>query len=104
LGYLKEDDRAIGFVIERLEGHHASISDFAAFETIVKESHGLGILHGDLNRHNFIAKDGKALLVDFETARKCDDKEALRAELEALKGKLLDESRTGGVVQVVDTS
>jgi hypothetical protein len=53
LGHLTEDGRVIGFLIEYVEGHHATISDLPACKVTVGRLHGLGILHRDLNKHNF---------------------------------------------------
>jgi len=58
----------------------------------------LGILHRDLNKHNFLISDGGAVLIDFETAERSDDSEAMEAELRGLEEKLLDESGIGGVI------
>jgi len=60
LGYLTEESWVIGFVIEHMEGRHATISDLPACEAIVGKLHGLGIVHGDLNKHNFLTSDKQA--------------------------------------------
>ncbi|KAL5347507.1 hypothetical protein ACLOAV_007819 [Pseudogymnoascus australis] len=98
LGYLTEEGRVIGFLVEYVEGHHPSISDLPACEAIVKRLHGLGILHGDLNKHNFFISERGAILIDFETAKQSDDTEGMGREVEGLEGQLLDVSGTGGVV------
>ncbi|MCJ1284977.1 hypothetical protein MMC26_004314 [Xylographa opegraphella] len=97
LGYLKEDGRAIGFLIEYIEGHHATISDLPACQDIVRKLHGLGILHGDLNKHNFLISERGAVLIDFETAKRSENGEIMEKELEGLEEQLLDESGIGGV-------
>ena len=98
LGYLTEDGRVIGFLIECVEGCHATISDLPACRAFVQELHGLGILHGDLNKHNFLVPERGVMMVDFETAKKSEDSEAMEKELMGLEGQLLDESGNGGVV------
>jgi predicted Ser/Thr protein kinase len=98
LGYLTEEDRVIGFLMEYVEGRHATISDLPACETLVRRLHGLGILHGDLNKHSFLVSDGRAVLIDFETAQRSEDSEAMEREMKSLEGQLLDESGIGGVV------
>jgi predicted Ser/Thr protein kinase len=97
LGHLTEEGRIIGFVLERVEGRHATISDLHACESLVTKMHGLGILHGDLNKYNFLITGKCAVLVDFETAQQSQDKKAIQKELEGLKQQLLDESGKGGV-------
>jgi predicted Ser/Thr protein kinase len=103
LGYLTEDGRVIGFLIEYVKGRHATISDRPACEVIARRLHGLGILHGDLNKHNFLITERDAVLIDYETAKQSDDSEAMQQELEGLEAQLLDESGTSGVVLEEDT-
>lgn len=98
LGYLTEEGRVIGFLIENIEGRHATISDLPACKAVVRQLHGLGILHKDLNKHNFLISEGGAVLIDFETAERSDDSEAMEAELRGLEEQLLDESGIGGVI------
>ena len=98
LGYLTEDGRVIGFLIEYVEGHHATISDLPACEAVVRRLHGLGVLHGDLNKHNFLISERGAILIDFETAKQSENNEVMEREVKGLKGQLLDESGNGGVV------
>ncbi|KFY26668.1 hypothetical protein V493_03939 [Pseudogymnoascus sp. VKM F-4281 (FW-2241)] len=98
LGYLTEEGRVIGFLIEYVEGHHATISDLSACEAIVERLHGLGVLHGDLNKHNFLISESRAILIDFETAKRSDNTDGMKREAEGLERQLLDESGTGGVV------
>ncbi len=43
-----------------MEGRRATISDLPACEAIVGKLHGLGIVHGDLNKHNFLTSDKQA--------------------------------------------
>jgi len=99
LGYLTEEGRIIGFLIEHVVGRHATIADLPACKTIVRRLHTLGILHGDLNKHNFlISETAGAVLIDFETATRPEDVQAMNKEIEGLEGQLLDESGNGGVV------
>lgn len=60
--------------------------------------HDLGILYGDLNKHNFLISDRGAILIDFKTAKRLENSEAMEREMEGLEGQLLDESGNGGVV------
>lgn len=94
---MTEEGRVIGFLIEYVEGRHATISDLPACEAIVRRLHGLGVLHGDLNKHNFLISESGAVLIDFETAKQSENSEAMEREVEGLKGQLLDESGNGGV-------
>jgi serine/threonine protein kinase len=98
LGYLTEEGRVIGFLIEHVEGRHATISDLPACEAVVRRLHRLHILHRDLNKHNFLISERGAVLIDFETAERSDDSEAMEAELRGLEEQLLDKSGNGGVI------
>tara|TARA_R110002060_G_scaffold50271_2_gene61078 strand:+ start:672 stop:875 length:204 start_codon:yes stop_codon:yes gene_type:complete len=59
----------------------------------------LGILHGDLNKHNFLISERGVVMIDVETAKKSKDGEAMEREPMGLEGHLLDESGNGGVVK-----
>lgn len=98
LGYLTEDGRVIGFLIEYIDGHHATSSDLPACKAIVRELHGLSIVHGDSNKHNFLISKKGAVLIDFETATRSDNGEAMEKEGKGLEGQLLDKSGNGGVI------
>ncbi len=98
LGYLTEEGRVIGFITERIEGRHAAVADLPACKAVVGQLHSLGILHKDLNKHNFLISDRGAVLIDFETAERSEDEEATKRELDGLEAQLPDESGIGGIV------
>ena len=63
----------MGFLIEKIDGGHGEIGDLAACQSIVKHPslHSLGIVHGDLNKYNFIVGPTRTtLIIDFENAIK----------------------------------
>ncbi len=96
LGYLTEENRVIGSLVEKIDGQHATVSDLPACETTVRKLHGLGILHGDLHRHNFLISEKRAFLIDFETAKQFVNREAMQREVESLESQLLDEPGIDG--------
>jgi hypothetical protein len=97
LGHLVEEGRVIGFLIESLVGsRHAEIGDLTVCQEALTRLHKLGIKHGDVNKFNFMIRGGHATLIDFECARKCDDKEELEEELRSLATQLVDNSGRGG--------
>jgi predicted Ser/Thr protein kinase len=97
LGHLVEDGRVIGFLMDRITStRHAGPDDLIACQQTLFRLHQLGIKHGDVNRFNFLIRGSTAVLIDFDTARKCADQESLRKECEALPGHLSDTSRRGG--------
>ncbi|KAJ5346786.1 uncharacterized protein N7506_000039 [Penicillium brevicompactum] len=97
LGHLTEDGRVIGFLMERIkDARHAGPQDLESCRKALSRLHRLGIQHGDTNRFNFLIRDSQAVLIDFDSARKCDDQDALLKELEHLPNSLEDLSRRGG--------
>jgi predicted Ser/Thr protein kinase len=103
LGYLTEEGRVIGFLMEYVEGHHSTISDLPACKAIVGRLHDLGILHKDLNKYHFLISERGAVLIDFEAAKRSENSEAMEEEARGLEAQLLDESGTGGVILEEDT-
>jgi predicted Ser/Thr protein kinase len=93
LGHLIEHDRVIGILVEKVEGRRGDICDLAASQEIMKRLHSLGIVHGDLNRHNFIVSDAGITLVDFENAIQNGSQEAMKLEYEEIAKQL--EEQTG---------
>ncbi|KAJ5155708.1 alpha-galactosidase A precursor [Penicillium capsulatum] len=97
LGHLTEDGRVIGLLMERIpNARHASTQDFEICGEVLSRLHDLGVRHGDTNRFNFLVRDSKATLIDFDTAQKCDDRNLLLQEFENLTVCLKDQSRRGG--------
>ncbi|KAF3922619.1 hypothetical protein AA313_de0209521 [Arthrobotrys entomopaga] len=100
LGYLTEDGRVIGFLMEKLEGQHATITDLPACKEVVGRLHAVGIMHGDLNKHNFLVTEKGARIIDFETAKLSSDREKMDKEAQTLEEELLDESGKGGMIKI----
>jgi len=96
LGHLIEHGRVIGFLIERIEGRHGDIDGLEACQSIVKRLHSLGIVHGDLNKYNFIVGPSRTTLIDFENARKNGSEEAMQDEFARLTEQLTEETGRGG--------
>jgi predicted Ser/Thr protein kinase len=97
LGHLTEDGRVIGFLLERIkDARHAGPQDLESCQMTLSRLHRLGIHHGDTNRFNFLIRGSQAVLIDFDSARKCGDQDALRTELEHLPNSLEAASSRGG--------
>lgn len=95
LGHIHEEGRVIGILLEKLEGSFASIEDRAPCEQALRELHDLGILHGDVNRYNFIVSKDGVKLIDFETCKETRDSALLEAEMLLVASELQDESGRG---------
>jgi tRNA A-37 threonylcarbamoyl transferase component Bud32 len=95
-GHLIEDERVMGMLIEKLEDRRAHIKDISAFEAIVRQLHILGIIHGDLNRHNFVVdkQSGIVLLIEFENAKDYSEIKT-KEEIDSLRNQLAEETGRG---------
>lgn len=97
LGHLTEEGRAIGFMIERItDCRHAGPEDLPLCQQVLSKLHQLGIKHGDINKHNFLIQDQKAILIDFDSATRCNDEKTLADEFDRLQQELYDTSGRGG--------
>ncbi|KAI9838942.1 MAG: hypothetical protein M1819_004150 [Sarea resinae] len=103
LGHILEEGRAIGFILERItDARHAGVEDLDLCQAALSKLHSLGFKHGDVNKHNFLVRNGKTLMIDFESLQKCDDQAELVKEMEKLKESLADTSGIGGVGPATD--
>ncbi|GLB05679.1 hypothetical protein AtubIFM57258_000968 [Aspergillus tubingensis] len=97
LGHVHEHGRVIGFILEKIEGREAGIEDLVGCQAVLKRLHDIGIIHGDVNRYNFVVRgDGTVRLIDFESSWL--DKGAIaimRAEMESLGEQLVEETGRG---------
>ncbi|KAJ5684535.1 alpha-galactosidase A precursor [Penicillium maclennaniae] len=74
LGHLTEHGRVIGLLMERITGaRHAGAEDIEVCREALSRLHNLGVRHGDTNRFNFLIRESKATLIDFDMAQKCGD-------------------------------
>lgn len=106
LGHIHEAGRVIGFLLEEVSGARtAEPADLDACQRSLEKLHDLGIQHGDINKHNFLIRgNDEAVLIDFETAQMCPDKELLEAEYQRLQESLADMSGRGGAGMASDSS
>lgn len=101
LGHILEEGRIIGFILERItDARHAdaTMSDVELCKKKLQQLHQLHILHGDVNKYNFLISKvtGEVTIIDFESARKCEDLEELEKESESLEEQFWDTSGRGG--------
>ncbi|KAK7885067.1 hypothetical protein LTR67_010770 [Exophiala xenobiotica] len=109
LGHLTEGGRAMGLVIEYIkDARHADPEDFGECHKALKNFHLLGLLHGDVNRHNFLVREADeadeadgggrktATIIDLECAEECTDAEAFEHEMNLLLDELYSTDGKGG--------
>ena len=83
--------------MERIaDARHAGPQDLESCQRTLSRLHRLGIHHGDINRFNFLIRNSEAVLIDFDTARKCDNDDALLQVSECLLEHLENQSNRGG--------
>lgn len=106
LGHVTENGRVIGMLLEKLEGNFASMDDLPACREALENFHRMNMVHGDVNRYNFILDRSKepvhVRLVDFEHAEPYEESKAL-AELQSLLSELAETTGRGGSVVIVDS-
>lgn len=100
LGHITEEGRVIGFLTELVTdqaGHarHATSADLDICRQVLARLHNLGILHGDINKHNFLITSRGATLIDFSEARHSADESAFEEEMRSVEEKLSDISGLG---------
>jgi hypothetical protein len=101
LGHIMEDGRVTGIMLEKIKGRFASIDDLVKCEEIVRKLHGLGLIHGDINRYNFILDQSGShvRMLDFEHIEDYEE-EVAELELEVLPSELQEETGRGGPSRV----
>ncbi|GLA06017.1 hypothetical protein AnigIFM60653_006538 [Aspergillus niger] len=96
LGHVHEHGRVIGFILERLKGREAGIKDLPLCQSVLKRLHDIGILHGDVNRYNFIVRGDAVRLIDFEKSQQSKGANTLmHAEMESLCEQLVEDTGRG---------
>lgn len=96
-GYLFEehDERVVGFVMQHLDGQPAGPGDLADCRAVLKDVHASGLLHGDVNRYNFMKTDSGMKIFDFEDAHPTQSQASQDKELLELEEALHDLSGRG---------
>jgi hypothetical protein len=104
LGHLTECGRIIGLLLERQEGRFASIEDLPDCEATVRKLHEIGLIHGDVNRYNFIVnkEQGGVTMVDFEHATAVFSEEDAEKEIQSLESELNEDTGRGGPPRLVE--
>lgn len=97
LGHVHESGRVLGFLLEKLEGQrNASIDDLSGCEVALGRFHGLGLLHGDANRYNFLVGQDGVRIIDFEHFQENASEQMRKKEMQSLRNLLSDRSGRGG--------
>ncbi|CEJ94866.1 hypothetical protein VHEMI10373 [[Torrubiella] hemipterigena] len=98
LGHLTEHGRVIGILLDKLPNVRcASIDDLEVCEAFVTRIHNAGLIHGDVNRFNFLIDNqdsAKSCILDLEHAEMFDRIKAV-LELESLISELTEETGRG---------
>lgn len=104
LGHLVEEGRVIEFVMERIaDARHATPHDLPLCRTVLSRLHRLGIVHGDINKHNSLIRAGIATLIDFDSSWRPASASEMEKELESLQQQSEDTSGKGGTLKYTET-
>ncbi|KAL1874330.1 hypothetical protein Daus18300_003694 [Diaporthe australafricana] len=95
LGHIHEEGRVIGFLPEKLDGVSAGIEHHSRCAEILGRLHQVELLHGDVNRYNFISGQSRTKMIDFEQCQKLQDRKLMESEILSLPSQLQDESGHG---------
>jgi hypothetical protein len=103
LAHLTENGRIMGLLLEKVDGESACINDLDHCETLLRRlHHDLGLIHGDVNRYNFlvdrVSRSG-VRLVDFEHAEDVNESLA-REELLSLPAESTEETGRGTTIEL----
>jgi predicted Ser/Thr protein kinase len=104
LGHVHEAGRVIGFLLEKIpDGRHAAPADLEICKAALRRFHGLGFVHGDCDKHNFIIRpNSQVVLIDFDKANTCTDPALMEAEMAILEGQLAETTGRGGGLMTCD--
>jgi hypothetical protein len=102
LGHLTEGGRVMGLLLEMVEGGYASIENISQCEKAVQAIHQAGLIHGDVNRYNFMVdtKTAAVKVIDYEHVEAFED-ELARNELNSLMDELQEDSGRGGPPRII---
>ncbi|KAI8964583.1 hypothetical protein F5Y11DRAFT_315347 [Daldinia sp. FL1419] len=91
LCHITEEVRGvIGFATRFIEGSRpAERQDLTICLHALTRLHALRILHGAIERRNFLVQNGRVFLIDFAMASLCDDPEEFEDENDQLRSLLL---------------
>lgn len=97
LAHLTENGRVMGYLMEKAEGEFAGPQDLSRCQQLLRRLHALGLVHGDVNRYNFVVDrkpGGSTLLLDWEHAEGYGEQIA-REELDSLPSELSETTGRG---------
>lgn len=101
LAHVTENGRVTGFLLEKVEGGRAEVGDLDRCREVVLRLHALGVVHGDLNRHNFIVSPSEVTLIDFADSTIGGSTTAMEEELLQLPSLLEEDTGRGGTLLMV---
>lgn len=86
----------IGFILEKLEDkRYASLADLGKCESALETLHDFGMLHGDVNRYNFLVGEDGVKIIDFARLEEDTTEGARMREMQSLRQESVDQSGRG---------
>ncbi|KAJ0422739.1 hypothetical protein BJY00DRAFT_322318 [Aspergillus carlsbadensis] len=95
ISHVHEHGHVIGFMLKRLEGRAAGISDLTSCQSALQRLHDINIIYGDVNRYNSLIQGDTARVIDFKNSRFCNGATAtasIQAEMDSLRDQLVEET------------
>jgi hypothetical protein len=80
------------------DARYPTLEGLPVCQQTLSKLHRLGITDGDINKHNFVIRDRRAILVDFDNSEQCENEKAVEREFCTLEEALRDTSGRGGSV------
>ncbi|KAI0598084.1 kinase-like domain-containing protein [Biscogniauxia sp. FL1348] len=89
MGHVAEQGRVMGFLIEWIEGaaHPDMEHDMERVKDALKKLHALGIVHKDPHAGNFLVKDDRVYIIDFEHAHRTNNPDEFAKEMGRISGE-----------------
>ncbi|KAI1501117.1 hypothetical protein F5X99DRAFT_383949 [Biscogniauxia marginata] len=86
LGHVTEGGRVMGFLVEWIEGaREARAEDKEACIAALEKLHERGVAHRDAHQGNFLIKDDRVYIIDFEDSKICNDEELFFRDIDFVR-------------------
>jgi hypothetical protein len=94
LAHLTEEGRVMGILLEYIsDTQSGSLEDLDICQKVVRRLHKVNVLHNDINMYNFLLRDGRCWMCDFEDCEMNVTDDRLEKEERNLEMTLQDNFR-----------
>lgn len=96
LGHIHEHGRIMGFLLEKIQGREGGVGDLSRCRDALGRLHSLGVVHGDVNRYNFLVGEESVRMIDFEGSVVGGSQSLMEKEMHSLVDELAETTGRGG--------